>query len=53
MARRAAYRKKRQNRFGMFLVSIAVIMMLVVVAFKSAELRAKKEAYHQKELVLQ
>ena len=50
MARRAAYRKKRQNRFGMFLVSIAVIMMLVVVAFKSAELRAKKEAYHQKEL---
>ena len=28
-------------------------MMLVVVAFKSAELRAKKEAYHQKELVLQ
>lgn len=53
MARRAAYRKKRQNRFGMFLVSIAVIMVLVVVAFKSAELRAKKEAYHQKELVLQ
>lgn len=53
MARRAAYRKKRQNRFGMFLVSIAVIMMLVVVAFKSAELRAKKEAYHQKEMVLQ
>ena len=53
MARRAAYRKKRQNRFGMFLVSIAVIMMLVVVAFKSVELRAKKEAYHQKELVLQ
>ena len=53
MARRAAYRKKRQNRFGMFLVSIAVIMMLVVVAFKSAELREKKEAYHQKELVLQ
>ena len=53
MARRAAYRKKRHNRFGMFLVSIAVIMMLVVVAFKSAELRAKKEAYHQKELVLQ
>ena len=53
MARRAAYRKKRQNRFGMFLVSIAVIMMLVVVALKSAELRAQKEAYHQKELVLQ
>lgn len=53
MARKAAYRKRRQNRFGMFLVSIAVVMMLVVVAFKSAELRAKKEAYHQKELALQ
>ncbi len=53
MARKVAYRKKRQNRFGMFLVSIAVIMMLVVVAFKSAELRTKKEAYHQKELALQ
>lgn len=52
MARKAAYRKKRQNRFGMFLVSIAVIMMLVVVAFKSVELRDKKEAYHQKELAL-
>ena len=53
MARKAAYRKKRQNRFGMFLVSIAVLMMLVVVAFNSVELKAKKEAYHQKELALQ
>lgn len=53
MARKAAYRKKRQNRFGMFLVSIAVIMMLVVVAFNSVELRAKKETYHQKELALE
>ena len=53
MAKKAAYRKRRQNRFGMFLVSIAVFMMLVVVAFKSIELQAKKEAYHQKELMLQ
>lgn len=53
MARKAAYRKKRQNRFGMFLVSIAVLMMLVVVAVNSVELKAKKEAYHQKELLLQ
>ncbi len=53
MAKKAAYRKRRQNRFGMFLISIAVFMMLVVVAFKSIELRAKKEAYHQKELMLQ
>ncbi len=53
MARKAAYRKKRQNRFGMFLVSIAVLMMLVVVAVDSVELKAKKEAYHQKEQLLQ
>ena len=53
MARKVAYRKRRQNRFGMFLVSIAVIMMLVVVAFKSVELLAKREAYRQKELALQ
>ncbi len=53
MARKAAYRKKRQNRFGMFLVSIAVIMMLVVVAFNSVELKAKRETYRQKEQALQ
>ena len=53
MARRVAYRKKRQNRFGMFLVSIAMLMMLIVVAVSSAGLREKKEAYQQKELALQ
>lgn len=53
MARKAAYRKRRQNRFGMFLVSIAVIMLLVVVAFKSAELKTKKAAYQQREQALQ
>lgn len=53
MAKKAAYRKKRQNRFGMFLVSIAVIMMLVVVSFKSVELKEKKEVYHQKEVALE
>lgn len=52
MARKAAYRKKRQNRFGMFLVSVVVIMMLVVVAFNSIELMAKKESYQQKEAAL-
>lgn len=38
MARKAAYRKKRQNKFGMFLVSVVVIMLMVVVAVKSVEL---------------
>ncbi len=49
MAGKVAYRKKRQNRFGMFLVSIVVIMLLIVVAVKSSELQAKKEQYVQKE----
>lgn len=53
MARKAAYRKKRQNRFGMFLVSIVVIMLMVVVAVKSLELQEKKAYYAQKEQQLQ
>lgn len=53
MARRAAYRKKRQNRFGMFLVSVVLVMLLVVVSFKSAELRQRKEAYRQREAALE
>ncbi len=53
MARKAAYKKKRQNRFGMFLVSVVVVMMLIVVAFNSIELMAKKEAYQEKEASLE
>jgi len=49
MARRAAYRKKRHNKFGMFLVTIVVAMMLIVVAIKSIELQQKLEAYQEKE----
>lgn len=52
MARRAAYRKKRQNRFGMLLVSMVVIMLMVVVAIKSIELRERKARYAQKEQTL-
>ena len=53
MARRAAYRKTRHNRFGMFLVTTVVVMMLVVVAIKSIELQQKLETYQAKELLLQ
>ena len=31
MAKKAAYRKKRQNRTGMLLVTTVVMMMLIVV----------------------
>ncbi len=53
MARKAAYRRKRQNRFGMFLVSIVVVMLLVVVAVKSIELQEKADSYTQKEQQLE
>lgn len=53
MARKAAYRKRRQNRFGMFLVSLVVVMLLIVVAFNSIGLMAKKASYQQKEAVLE
>lgn len=39
--RRIAYRKRRQNRFSMFLVSLVVVMIMVVVAFRSMGLQQK------------
>lgn len=53
MARRkVAYRKKNQNRFSMFLVSLVVLMILIVVAVKSVELRQKIDAVSAKETQL-
>lgn len=49
MARRVAYRRKRQNKFGMFLVTTVIVMMLIVVAVKSIELRQKLVVYQEKE----
>lgn len=37
----------------MFLVSIAVVMLLVVVTFSGLKLQQKLEVYQQKELALQ
>lgn len=42
--RRIAYRKRPQNRFGMFLVSLVVILIMISVAVKSVELRQKVDA---------
>ena len=52
MARKAAYRKKRQNTMGMLLVTTVVIMMLIVVTVKSVELREKRTAYLAREEAL-
>lgn len=51
--RKVVFRKKRQNRLGMFLVLMVVLMLLVVVSLKSAELRQKQETYTARERVLQ
>lgn len=52
MARKAAYRRKHQNRFGMFLAMMVIVMLLVVVAVKSIELREKRANYQAKEQAL-
>ena len=41
--RKAAYRKRRQNRFSMFLVTMVVVMIIVVVSISSINLKAKYE----------
>ena len=51
--RKVVFRKTRQNRLGMFLVLMVVLMLLVVVSLKSAELRQKQETYAARERVLQ
>ena len=51
--RRVAFRKKRQNRLGMILVSIVVIMLFAVILIKSIDLREKKAAYDEKEVMLE
>lgn len=42
--RRIAYRKRNQNRFSMFLVSLVVLMIMAAVAVKSMELQKKIDA---------
>ena len=51
--RRVAFRKKRQNRLGMTLVTIVVIMLFAVIMIKSIDLKAKKAAYDVKEVTLE
>lgn len=54
MARRvAAFQKKRQNRLGMFCVTMVVVMLMVVIMFKSYELKQKYDSYVEQEQKLQ
>lgn len=50
--RKIAFRRKRQNRLGMFLVMSVLLILLLVVTVKSVELQAKKAGYSEREQVL-
>ena len=52
MARKVAFRKKRQNRLGMLLVSIVVAMLLVVIMFSMVKLKKKQNGYLEREETL-
>ncbi|MCM1102326.1 MAG: septum formation initiator family protein [Acetatifactor muris] len=47
--KKAAYRKKNQNRFSMMLVALVVMMITVAVAIRSIELTERLDSYAQKE----
>lgn len=50
MARgKVAYRKRRQNRFSMILVTLVVVMISIVVAVRSVELEQKIAAIATRE----
>lgn len=52
--RKVAFRgRKRQNKMGMFLVTIVVLMMLAVVSLNSIQLRAKQAEYKARQEQLQ
>lgn len=47
--RRVAYRKRSQNRFSIFLVTLVVVMIMIVVAVGCAGLRQKLDINTNKE----
>ncbi len=50
--RRVANRKRQQNKFSMFLVSLAVLMIIIVVAVDSVEIKQKLSDQAKKETEL-
>lgn len=54
MSRRISFRtKKRQNKLGMSLVTMVVLMLLVVVSISSMDLEKKQQAYLEKQALLE
>lgn len=50
--KKVAFRGKRQNRFGMFLVSAVVLMLLAVISVNSYTLKQKQQEYLSTEAAL-
>lgn len=50
--RRVAFRKKRQSRLGMVLVTLVVMMLLTVIVVKSTQLKNKMAEYDAREAQL-
>ena len=50
--RRVAFKKRRQNKLGMALVSIVVLMLFVVLLAGSASLVKKRNNYREREEAL-
>ena len=50
--RRVAYRRRNQNRFSMFLVSLVVVLIMIVVAVKSVDMQQKIDAKAKEEQLL-
>ena len=42
--RKVAYRKKMQNRFSMFLVTLVIVLLVVVVGIRGMELNDKLDS---------
>jgi len=53
MARKVAFKKRRQNRLGIICVTVVVGMLFCVILFKSNELKDKLDTYEKKEKLLQ
>ena len=52
MARKVAFRKKRQNRLGMILVSVVVGMLFVVLLVSMTGFKKKQNIYIELEQIL-
>ena len=51
--RRVAYKKRRQNRLGMILVTVVVLMLCLVLTVSMMSLNKKKNSYIERQESLQ